>query len=94
MFLGAVARPQSNVSTGSTCSDFDGKIGTYPFTEKVRAQNSSRNKERGTLETKTVEVTKERYRRMMIDHVIPDIKSKFPPAPAAASPEGRTIWVC
>ncbi|CAN0446160.1 unnamed protein product [Ectocarpus sp. 12 AP-2014] len=31
---------------------------------------------------------------MMIDHVIPDITSKLPPAPAAASPEDRTIWVC
>eukprot|EP00903_Cladosiphon_okamuranus_P010114 g9578.t1 len=43
--------------------------------------------------TKTVEVTKERYKKMMIDHVIPDIKRLFPLPPTNASAEDRIVWV-
>eukprot|EP00903_Cladosiphon_okamuranus_P008822 g8449.t1 len=90
MFLGVVARPRRNTANNSS---FSGKIGIYPFTEKVRAQRHSRNRPAGALETKTVEVTKERYKKMMIDKVIPDIKRQFPRPPAAASPEDRIVWV-
>ncbi|CAN0057340.1 unnamed protein product, partial [Scytosiphon promiscuus] len=90
MFLGAVTRPRRNTTTNT---HFDGKIGLYPFTEQVRAQRSSRNLRAGALETKCVELTKERYKRMMLDHVIPDIKRRFPRPPAAASGEDRIVWL-
>ena len=34
---------------------FDGKIGIWPFIEKVAAKKNSRNRHKGTLETKNDE---------------------------------------
>ncbi|CAN0382334.1 unnamed protein product, partial [Ascophyllum nodosum] len=90
MFLGVVGRPRRNTAQNT---EFNGNIGIYPFTEQVRAQRRSVNRAAGTMVTKNVEVTKERYKRMMIDHVIPDIKSQFPRPLAGASPNDRIIWV-
>ncbi|KAF0775509.1 hypothetical protein AaE_000791 [Aphanomyces astaci] len=56
-------------------SAFDGKIGTWHFTEQVPAIRASRNRPAGTLETKPVSVTRDVYRAMLIDHVIPAIKA-------------------
>ncbi|CAM9436440.1 unnamed protein product, partial [Pylaiella littoralis] len=88
--LGAVARPRRNTTNNT---DFDGKIGLYPFTRQEAAQRNSRNRAAGTIVTKTVEVTKERYKKMMLDHVIPDIKSRFPRPPANASAEDKIVWI-
>ncbi|XP_042067380.1 uncharacterized protein LOC121810697 [Salvia splendens] len=39
---------------------FDGKIGLFPFTEQIPAQTSSKNRPKGTLETKPIQsITKE-----------------------------------
>ena len=43
--------------------------------------------------TRTVEVTKETYNKMLLDHVIPDIKRRFPRPPASASPEERIVYL-
>ncbi|KAH6797331.1 hypothetical protein C2S52_021885 [Perilla frutescens var. hirtella] len=59
---------------------FDGKIGIFPFTHKVPAQQSSKNRSRGTLETKAIEsVTKEVIRNYLINQILPAIKAKWPP---------------
>lgn len=42
--------------------------------------------------TKTVKLTKERH-KMMINHVMPDIKEVFPRPSADASPEDRIVWM-
>ncbi|CAN0225098.1 unnamed protein product, partial [Pylaiella littoralis] len=86
MFLGAVARPRRNHSNNS---DFSGKIGIYPLTTK----RNSRNRAAGTMVTKTTEVTKESYKKMLLDKVIPDIKSRFSRPSAGASPQDRIVWV-
>lgn len=75
MFLGVFGRPRHNPGNNMA---FDGKIGIFPFTEQIRAHRNSRNMAAGTMETKSVEVTKERYKTMLIDKVIPEIKAKFP----------------
>ncbi|CAM9566161.1 unnamed protein product [Pylaiella littoralis] len=85
MFLGAVVRPRR--------THYNKKIGIYPFTTKVRAQRNSRNRVAGTTVTKSAEVTKESYKKMLLDTVIPDIKSRFPRPSARASPQDRIVWV-
>jgi hypothetical protein len=51
--LCVVARPIHNFDTGECI--FDGKIGVYPFIERVGAIRKSHNRPRGTLETKPVD---------------------------------------
>lgn len=75
MFLAAVAHPRFDEHGNCT---FDGKVGLWPFVERVRAQRSSHNRPRGTLETKSVNVTKDVYRQYVLDKVLPAIKAKWP----------------
>ena len=75
MFLAAVARPRYN-ETGE-CT-FDGKIGIWPFVERVAARRASIRRPAGTIETKPVNVTSQKYREFMIEKVLPAIKLKWP----------------
>ena len=75
MFLAVVARPRFDEQGNCT---FDGNIGTWPFIEKVAAQHDSTNRPAGTLETKCVSVTKERYRDFIINKVLPAARAKWP----------------
>ncbi|XP_027074399.2 uncharacterized protein [Coffea arabica] len=76
MFLAAVARPRFDCSGNPT---FDGKIGIFPFVFKEPAKRSSKNRMAGTLETKPIlSVTKEVYRRCLIEQVLPAIHAKWP----------------
>ncbi|KAF0703711.1 hypothetical protein AaE_015265 [Aphanomyces astaci] len=75
MFLTAVARPRWD-DAKSEC--WDGKIGTWHFTETVPAARSSRNRPAGTLELRPINVTRPIYKKMLIDNVIPAIKAKWP----------------
>lgn len=76
MFLCAIARPRCDPTTGECI--FDGKIGIWPFTERVQAQRSSVNRPAGTWETKPLNVTKEVYKEYFIEKVMPAIRSKWP----------------
>ncbi|ETV64143.1 hypothetical protein H257_18925 [Aphanomyces astaci] len=75
MFLSAVARPRWDQAKGEW---FDGKIGTWHFTEIVPAQRRSCRRDAGTPVMKTVNVTRDTYKAMIIDNVIPAIRSKWP----------------
>ena len=75
MFLCPVARPRFNEE--GVCT-FDGKIGIWPFVEYIAARRSSRNRERGVIVTTPVSCTRDRYRRMLIEKVIPAIRAKWP----------------
>ncbi|ETO99442.1 hypothetical protein F441_23144 [Phytophthora nicotianae CJ01A1] len=75
MFMAAVMRPVF-AEDGSLI--FDGKLGMWPFTERVPAKKSSRNRPAGTLITKAVNVGRREQRAMLIDNVIPAIKMKCP----------------
>ena len=75
MFLCAVARPRYDHRSRRM---FDGKIGIWPVCEMVAAKRNSRNRPRGTMEMKPVNVNKEVYKKMFLENVIPAIKSKWP----------------
>ncbi|XP_042003670.1 uncharacterized protein LOC121752615 [Salvia splendens] len=58
---------------------FDGKIGIFPFTQQVPAKRKSKNRSRGTLETKPIpSVNKEAMRECLLNQIIPTIKAKWP----------------
>ncbi|XP_074270737.1 uncharacterized protein LOC141594630 [Silene latifolia] len=72
----AVSRPIYSVD--GECL-FDGKIGMFPFTNQVPAARASRNRPRGTLETKPIEsITKVVIKECLIQQVIPAIKRVWP----------------
>ncbi|KAF0718359.1 Aste57867_1740 [Aphanomyces stellatus] len=75
MFLAAVSRPRFDINMKCI---FDGKIGVWPFVEQSSAARSSKNRPKGTMLTTTVSVDSEVYTNMIVDHVIPAIKSKMP----------------
>ncbi|KAH6783068.1 hypothetical protein C2S52_008027 [Perilla frutescens var. hirtella] len=76
MFMCAVSRPLL-AADGSVL--FDGKIEEFPFTHKVPAKRASKNRNRGTLETKPIEsITQEVIRDYLINQVLPAIKVKWP----------------
>lgn len=74
MFMAAVMRPV--IENGVVV--FDGKLGIWPFVTTEPAQRTSKNRPAGTLETKSVVVTREQHRDMLLSHVIPAIKTKVP----------------
>lgn len=75
IFLVAVARPRFDTD-GDVI--FDGKLGLWPFIEKVAAKKNSKNRPKGTMETKSVNVDRKMYKKMLLDKVLPSIFSKWP----------------
>ncbi|XP_074303211.1 uncharacterized protein LOC141637637 [Silene latifolia] len=76
MFMCAVCRPIYS-EDGELL--FDGKIGMFPFTKQPAAARASRNRLRGTMETKPIDsITKQVTRECIIEQVIPAIKTKWP----------------
>lgn len=78
MFLTAVTRPRFD--SDGECT-FDGKIGVWPIVETVLAKRNSRNRPAGTPELKSVNVTRELYKNMLIEKVLPAIYAKWPGRP-------------
>ncbi|ETV77327.1 hypothetical protein H257_08773 [Aphanomyces astaci] len=68
MFLVAVARPRE---------DWDDEISCWKIVERGPAQRSSHNRPAGTEVLKTVTVTKDVYRKLLVDFVVPAIKDKW-----------------
>ncbi|KAF0723503.1 hypothetical protein AaE_009860 [Aphanomyces astaci] len=75
MFLSAIARLRWDHDKGEW---LDGKIGTWHFTERVPTLRGSRKRPAGTMVTNPVSVTREVYKTMLLDKVIPAIKAKWP----------------
>lgn len=76
MFLAAVARPRFDALGNEV---FSGKIGIFPLTTLEPAKRSSKNRVRGTLETKPIlSVTKDVTRSWLIEKVLPAIRAKWP----------------
>ncbi|XP_042035200.1 uncharacterized protein LOC121781540 [Salvia splendens] len=76
MFMAAVSRPLCGPDGDII---FDGKIGLFPFTEQIPAQRSSKNRPKGTMETKPIQsITKEVMTACLINQIIPSIKAKWP----------------
>ncbi|ETM98793.1 hypothetical protein PPTG_19230 [Phytophthora nicotianae INRA-310] len=65
---GTPSRPRGN---------WDGKIGTWPVVEKYVTQRRSDNSDAGVEELRPTSMTREFYRRMQLEDVIPAIKAKW-----------------
>ncbi|XP_021857977.1 uncharacterized protein [Spinacia oleracea] len=77
MFMAAVARPRWGQD--GQC-EWDGKLGIFPFTDAVAAKRTSKNRVKGTIETKPIKsVNQIATRAMLINYLIPAIKEKWPP---------------
>ena len=75
MFLAVVAKPRyGNVGVVT----FDGKIGIWAFVTESPAQRGSENRERGTLELKSLKVTRDVMRLYMCEKLIPAIHDLWP----------------
>ncbi|KAF0717357.1 Aste57867_2337 [Aphanomyces stellatus] len=75
MFLVAVARPRHDFQRHKM---WDGKIGCWPFVETQLAKRRSKNRDRGTPVTVPITVTKNVYRRYLVDLVFPAIRKQWP----------------
>ncbi len=75
MVLCAVARPRFDPDTGRF---WDGKIGVYAFVVEHIAQRNSVNRPAGTVELRNHNVTRDVYRKTLIEKVLPDIRRKWP----------------
>ncbi|XP_024318861.1 uncharacterized protein LOC112272408 isoform X1 [Brachypodium distachyon] len=85
MFLTAVAKPRFGEGGEVT---FDGKIGTCAFVEEMPAKKNSKHRDRGTLEVKSVTVTRDVMREFICKKVIPAIQDRWPDEDV-----GRTILI-
>ncbi|KAF0685352.1 Aste57867_22736 [Aphanomyces stellatus] len=77
MFLAAVARPRYDHHLKCT---FDGKLGIWPFVQRIPAARNSKNRPRGTLITTPVNVDAKVYADCVFNNVVPAIKDMFPRA--------------
>ena len=75
MFLTAVARPRYDKDGNVT---FSGKIRVWPFVRVTAAAKKSKNRDKGTLETKSVIVTRDVMREYVTQKVVPAIQSLWP----------------
>ena len=75
MFLCAVARPRFNTSVNSW---WDGKLGIWPIGDWEPAQRGLKNRPKGMLVWKNKMVTKDVYRDLLINKLIPAILDKWP----------------
>ena len=75
MFLCTVARPHFNPSANSW---FDGKLGIWPIGDWEPAKWGSKNRPKWTLVWKNKMVTKDVYRELLINQLIPAILEKWP----------------
>ncbi|KAG3115011.1 hypothetical protein PI124_g740 [Phytophthora idaei] len=58
---------------------WDGKLGLWPLTEEYVAQRSSRNRPKGTVCTRNIDVVnRDVYKDFLIRYVIPSIKQQWP----------------
>jgi len=66
MFLGAVARPVLE-------HNFDGRVGLYPIAEQTVAVRKSKNREKGELCWKLVNMDASLFKRYLKEFVVPDV---------------------
>lgn len=84
MFLMAVAKPRYNEGVLT----FDGKIGTCSFVKEKATLKNSKNRDKGTLELKSVKFTHDVMREFLCEKVIPAIQERWPDEDV-----GRTIYI-
>ncbi|XP_021715112.1 uncharacterized protein LOC110683074 [Chenopodium quinoa] len=76
MFMAAIGKP---IFDQQGAVIHDGKYGIYPFVYESTTKKKSKNRRAGVVEIKaTQNVNKEAIRAMLLNHVIPGIKAKWP----------------
>ena len=75
MFLAAVAMPRFDDNQNCT---FSGLLGIWPFVKTEPAKRNSKNRPKGTLVTKCLEVTKTEYADAIKNKLIPAIYQRWP----------------
>ncbi|KAE9015023.1 hypothetical protein PR001_g13768 [Phytophthora rubi] len=60
-----------------TAWSWDGKVGIWPVVVEYITQRRSANREAGVVELHPVTMTRVLYRRMLVEKVIPAIKSQW-----------------
>lgn len=75
MFLTAVARPRFDNGRNKW---FNGRIGLWPFVETRPALRDSKNRPKGTMETKCVSVDRAEMRQRIVEDVFPAIRAVWP----------------
>ena len=76
MFLAVVSQPRWDSSHNQY---FNGKLGIWPFVKYVAAKHGSRNRPKGTIETKAMtSVTNMEYAQFITDKLLPAIRDKWP----------------
>ena len=75
MFLCAQARPRYD--TRRKCW-WDGKIGMWPIGSMQPAQRKLVRRPAGTMEWRNDSITKEKYREILLEKVVPAIIEKWP----------------
>ncbi|XP_044321249.1 uncharacterized protein [Triticum aestivum] len=85
MFLAAVAKPRYGEGGKVT---FDGKLGIWAFVTESPAQRTSENRDKGTLELKSLKFTPDVMRYYMCEKLIPAIQERW-----LDEDEGRTIYI-
>jgi hypothetical protein len=74
MFLAAVSRPRWDTTRNQ---HFNEKLGIWPFIKYVAAKRGSRNRPKGTIETKPMtSVTNVEYAQFITDKLLPAIRDK------------------
>ena len=86
LFLCAVARPCFNMSVNSW---WDGKLGIWPIGDWEPAKRGSKNRPKGMLVWKNKMVTKDVYRDLLINKLIPAILDKW----SRRDRMSRTIYI-
>lgn len=74
-FLCAQARPRWDPHRNAF---WDGKLGIWPIGRFQPARRSTRNRPAGTMEWEDTTVTRDVYRELLLDKVIPSIVEKWP----------------
>jgi transposase-like protein len=77
MMLAAVGRPRWDEVSGTF---FDGKLGIWPFVVREAAVRSSSRRPAGTMVTKEGRVIQTTYRSMLIEHLLPAVRERWPSA--------------
>ena len=72
---------------------FDGIVGAHIFVELTAAKNSSKNREAGTLEKKTVNVTAETYLEAWEASILPALKA-LQDKKVIKTTKARPIYIC
>ncbi|XP_021733993.1 uncharacterized protein LOC110700709 [Chenopodium quinoa] len=85
MFMGMVGKPLYDEHKNML---HDGKYGLFPFVKYEMAKKKSKNRDKGTLETKAIRsVNIHAIREMLLNHVLPSLYEKWP----AQLPKNVTI---